>query len=183
MDAPSRVITPEVMAEGRRRYEQTSEPVESIAAFMKIGRRTLYAHIPEWGWRMRRARIPRTSPPAARRAVFAKPLIIDDAPAVLRIERMVERELAAVEQIVARIEPDGALTYEAERATRVLANLARTLHEVRKLKDTEAGGKRDDNRAPVDRDAFFLELARRIDAFAEAAAHSVPDAGDDAAGA
>jgi hypothetical protein len=47
-------IAPELIAEGKRLYEQTLTPLNDIAAVMGITRGTLAARIKEWGWSLRR---------------------------------------------------------------------------------------------------------------------------------
>jgi hypothetical protein len=46
-------IAPELVAEGRRLYEQTRVPVPEIAALLGVSGATLQVRITEWGWRPR----------------------------------------------------------------------------------------------------------------------------------
>ena len=50
MATPRIEIAPELVAEGRRLYEQTLTPMHYIAAMMGISRRTLENRIREWNW-------------------------------------------------------------------------------------------------------------------------------------
>jgi hypothetical protein len=192
MPVPPRAISPEMLAEARRLYEQTRVPVDDIAAMLGIGARSFYTRLRKWDWKRRMLRIPQASPPAlADSAPLPRTEPVADAPqptAVVappvpvaeRIQRAVERELHAVEQIVAKLRPSTDAG-EAERAARVLASLARTLQEVARLDRVPAAteqAKEDDDRGPDDADDFIRGLARRMDEFARAAARSVPDADD-----
>jgi hypothetical protein len=90
----------------------------------------------------------------------------DRAAAIARIERLVERELAAEEAVRAQL---GALPRppaEAERVARTLATLTQTLHALQRLRCGLAfDPDDDDDDMPRDIDEFRLELARRIEAF------------------
>jgi hypothetical protein len=207
MAVPLRPISPTLLAEGRRLYEHTNVAVDDIAALMGIGARTFFTRVRKWGWRRRNLRIPVDGPPPdpevppanaqeiasgsmpVSAPIEASPAPGNPAPATPvslaeRIQRAVERELAAIEQIVARFRGGSEHTEEAERAARVLASLARTLQEVVRLdarEDARSEDKHDkhDDRGPADPDEFVRELARRMDAFAAARLGAgVPDAGE-----
>jgi hypothetical protein len=62
---PSVTFTPEALAEGRRRYEQTDEMITSIAAALGTSRRTLQRLASEEGW-VRYVAPPHELSPAAR---------------------------------------------------------------------------------------------------------------------
>jgi transposase-like protein len=170
MPVPPRPVSPEALAEARRLYEETRVPVDDIAALLGIGARTFYTRVRKWGWRRRILRIPQAGPLPAP-ASAAEPegggaAAPDDVPTAERVQRVVERELHAVEQIVARLKPSEQ-PQEAERIARILASLTRTLQEVARLKATPATPKdRDDDRAPDDPDELVGELVRRMDEFA-----------------
>ena len=124
----------------------------------------------------------RQKPPAA--AVPAAP---GSTPApggslAARVQRVVERELNAVERILDNLGPTEA--GEAERAARTLASLARTLREVALSNDGQGAPQADepdDDPIPRDIDEFRRELACRIDAFIASQADSaVPDDAEDA---
>jgi hypothetical protein len=46
-------IAPELVAEGKRLYEQTLTPIADIAAMMGVCRETLNNRSCEWGWKHR----------------------------------------------------------------------------------------------------------------------------------
>jgi len=63
MPCPPLPISPEIVAEGRRLYEQTSVPVADIAAMTGISIRTFSARARQWGWPRRTDRVPKIEPP------------------------------------------------------------------------------------------------------------------------
>jgi hypothetical protein len=178
MSVPPRSFSRAALADARHRYEETKESVASIAVRLGVGERTMHTNIHKWGWRLRRP-----SQSAALRggasaapAAVALPIVSPDAAAVAEnIQRTVQREIAAIASIVASLGPASANTSQAERAARVLATLTRTLQEVLRLTATEATpDEKTNDRGPDDPDEFLRDLARRLDAFAAAAAGSVP---------
>ncbi|MGE0564711.1 MAG: hypothetical protein AB7O50_09380 [Pseudolabrys sp.] len=83
-----------------------------------------------------------------------------------RVQAMVERELDAVERVLAVLSPDDA--GDAERSARTLASLARTLRELSAMsgaQPTAETASDDDDAIPRDLDEFRRALARRIEAF------------------
>ena len=56
--------TPELMAAAKRRYEDTNEPMPSIALSCDISLRTLHRMVEREGWRKRGDRPPRDLPRA-----------------------------------------------------------------------------------------------------------------------
>jgi len=83
----------------------------------------------------------------------------------VRVQRVVERELDAIDQILGAI--GAADAAEAERSARTLASLARALKEVMRLAaPDEPADADDDDPVPRDLDEFRRELARRIEALA-----------------
>ncbi|MDX2238940.1 MAG: hypothetical protein NW203_15360 [Hyphomonadaceae bacterium] len=95
-----------------------------------------------------------------------------------RLQAMVERELEAVDRVLAVLAPENP--EEGERAARTLASLARALRELAALRaadhEAEAETADDDDPIPRDIDEFRRELARRIEAFVGERAHGgVPD--------
>jgi len=99
---------------------------------------------------------------------------------VHRLSGTIERELSRIETIVGGRDA-GARRGEAESRARVLASLARTLKEVKRLRDEAAQGEAakdaDDDAVPRDLDEFRRVLSRRLDEMvAGRAPHS---AGDD----
>ncbi|MGE0045700.1 MAG: hypothetical protein AB7T08_08070, partial [Hyphomonadaceae bacterium] len=79
-----------------------------------------------------------------------------------RVQRTVERELDAVERVLACLRP--ANESEVERTARTLASLARTLRDIVAFDDPPAVEPDDDDDAgPRDMDEFRRDLARQID--------------------
>lgn len=92
------------------------------------------------------------------------------APAIDRIERLVEQELAAEEAGRAQFGLLPRAPGDAERCARTLAILTKTLHALARLRGvaTEHGLRHDhDDDIPADIDEFRRDLARRIEAFLE----------------
>ncbi len=99
---------------------------------------------------------------------------------VHRLSGTLERALSRIETIVSGRDA-GARRGEAESRARVLASLARTLKEVKRLRDEAAQGEAakdaDDDAVPRDLDEFRRVLSRRLD---EMVAGRAPlSAGDD----
>lgn len=94
----------------------------------------------------------------------SRPLRSREALAV-RVQRVVERELDAIDSILGVL--GAADSAEAERSARTLASLARALKEVMRLAAPEQASDPDeDDPVPRDLDEFRRELARRIEALA-----------------
>ena len=64
--APRLTFTPELKANVRRRYEETDESMDSLAADLKVHPRTLRDYVHEWGWTPRSQRPPRDLSPLMR---------------------------------------------------------------------------------------------------------------------
>jgi hypothetical protein len=62
----ARTFTPELMANGRYRYEETDEPVAAIAVDFGVHPRTFREYTRKWGWRQRKDRPPLDLSPALR---------------------------------------------------------------------------------------------------------------------
>ena len=169
-------IPPEKIAEGRRRYEQTNEHNEDIAAFLGISPSTFKSRRRQWGWRPRlthwfKPPAPAPETTAAEQAVYQS-ILKDAVPEAERIRRTVECELAAIAHILAKLQPGSAHLGEVERSARVLASLTRTLQEVLRLGETNgeaAPAEHADDRPPAEPDEFLRQLARRLDEFARRA--------------
>lgn len=73
---PPRRYTPELIENGRRRYEETDESQHSIAADFGVHRKTLDRLAKEWGWTLRKDRPPRDLPPALRLHAQAEQAIV-----------------------------------------------------------------------------------------------------------
>src|SRR5437660_9838052 len=86
---------------------------------------------------------------------------------IARIERLVEKELAAEEAMRAQLGPLPRVPADAERSARTLATLTQTLQALARLRCglPPDGGFDDDDDMPRDIDEFRRDLARRIDAF------------------
>ena len=87
----------------------------------------------------------------------------------VRIQNVVESELAAAERILAAVK--AADQSEAERSARTLASVSRTVPEIAALNqpiEVTPPHEADDDPIPRDIDEFRLELARRIRGFIEA---------------
>lgn len=87
----------------------------------------------------------------------------------LRIQRVVEREMDAMERILAVIQPSDQI--EAEHGARTLASVSRALREITALTEPDEvtpPDEADDDAIPLDIDEFRNELAHRINAFIDA---------------
>lgn len=183
MSVPPRSFSPAALADARYRYEQTKEKVASIADRLGIGERTLHSNIHKWNWYPRRPRLMGKSQPAQAEPLNAPapagvmlPVLDAEAARVAEaIQSTVQREVAAIGLIVAKLPPSGN-TAEAERAARALATLTRTLQEVLRLITPQAPpDEPTHDRGPDDNDEFLRELARRMDAFAGRSQNSGAD--------
>ena len=79
---------------------------------------------------------------------------------------MLDAELAVIERTLKVLGP--ASSTEAERTTRILAALSRTVQEIKASAEGQAGDEADDDAVPGDIDEFRETLARRIRGFIEA---------------
>jgi transposase-like protein len=60
---PAKTFSPELIENGRRRYEESDEPVRSIALDFGVHEGTFFRYVTRWGWQKRGARPPRTLSP------------------------------------------------------------------------------------------------------------------------
>ncbi|MBX6426721.1 MAG: hypothetical protein IRZ09_12460 [Variibacter sp.] len=208
--AARRTYTPEFIENGRYRYEESDEPVASIAADFGVHVSTFYTYMKKWGFRLRCERAPLDLSPAQRALAAARKAprstsrakpdaraarsdgavpdsaleSADTAGLIARLHAAVEQELAAVERLRAQLGPAPENPGDAERTARTLATLARTLGEVERLRGAVAPPAHpDDDDMPTDIDEFRRELARRIDAFvASRADEAVRGDGESAVG-
>ncbi len=193
-----KTFTPEQIEAARLLYENPQTPLPEVAASLKITRRTLEARIAEWGWPPRAAsprnggrarskssgRVARQThtarkqpkskarpqPDAAKRPRSSRETL------AVRVQRVVERELDAIDSILSVL--GAADSAEAERSARTLASLARALKEVMRLAAPEQAPDPDeDDPMPRDLDEFRRELARRIEALAAEAEGQAPGDG------
>ena len=108
-----------------------------------------------------------------------------------QLRQAIERELAAIDTILAELGASEGPSPAAERTARTLASLTRTLKEVNRLHEAAAGtggaksvaartaADTDDDDMPRDIDEFRRELTRRIDAFVASRTDAgIRDAGD-----
>jgi len=189
--AAKKEIAPDLLAEAKRLYEQTLAPVDDIAAMMGVSRALFYRFVRKGNWRGRRASVgtfefaralsgtamatitPTPAPaeqPRAEVIVTADPLSPEQRLAMaLRIQRVVEREMDAMERILAVIQPSDQI--EAEQGARTLAGVSRALREIKALTEPDEvipPDDADDDPVPLAIDEFRNELARRINAFVDA---------------
>ena len=108
--------------------------------------------------------------PLAEAGVTPEPLSPEQRLAMaLRIQRVVEREMDAMERILAVIQPADQI--EAEHGARTLAGVSRALREIKALTEPDEvtpPDDADDDSIPLDIDEFRNELARRINEFVDA---------------
>ncbi len=172
-----KVIAPDVLSEARRLYEQTAVPVSDIADMMGLSRTALYNRLPKLGWTIRRDRTA-TIPERAEGEAALSPAgaVMMDAEAAAqqrvivaqRLMAIVEREMDAIERIVAVLRPSDSR--EAEHSARTLASVSRTMRDIALLaKPADEAPTDDDNRDTVPRniDEFRIALAARIEAIIE----------------
>ena len=181
MATPKIQIAPELVAEGKRLYETTMTTIADIAALMGVSRRTLENRIVEWNWKRRRqpsgaidifhavrgaaAAVATAETPPPDAAIAAPALAQQRAALAVRIQNVVEREMAVVERVVNLLGP--ADEAEAERTVRTLAGITRTLREIAALNQPDEvtpPNETDNDPIPRDIDEFRNELARRINA-------------------
>jgi hypothetical protein len=196
-----KTFAPEQIEAARGLYQDPQTSLDAVAASLGITRRTLDARIVEWGWPPRSAAPPR----GAGRACKKKPARVARrteaarkqpeaashpptgpsrrpaaTPAALaaRVQRVVERELDAIDRVLSVLGATDSV--EAERSARTLASLARALKEVMRLTAPEQTPEadEDDDGGPRDLEEFRRELARRLEALAAgAAAEAAGDGG------
>lgn len=189
--------TPEDLAKARHLYEKTLAPVDDIAAMLGLSKTPFYRRVKELGWERRRASHGTFEFARAMTGTMLEPeqATNTDAPAdplppaashtavseearhalALRIQRVAERELDAIERILDMLGPSSQP--EADRCARTLAGLSRTLREITALNMPEKAipaDDPDDDTIPIDLDELRCELARRIDEVIEARYRAAP---------
>lgn len=136
-------LSPTQVMQARRLYETTDLTLTEVAARVGISAPALCKRAQKAGWE-------RSSKELRDQAVR-------------RIRLRVEREISAVETVLAGT---GAIG-EADRAARTLASLVRTLRELQKYDEDaarmQAAEERDEDGAPADLDAFRDALADRLE--------------------
>jgi hypothetical protein len=199
-------VDPETQKHARYLYEYTDAPVSDIAEVLGMSRGTTFLRIKEWGWTRRlqvAPRMPRRPPlalaasastPQTRTAADAQgetPAEADASSTVEQLARTVERELEAIDKVLAGLPPGEERPAQAERVARTLASLTRTLNEIRRMRHPAPAFTQDPDGPAVvaalekyddlsrDIDEFRRALARRIDAFvASRADASLPRSGE-----
>jgi hypothetical protein len=181
-----RTYTPELLANGRYRYEQTAEQVATIAADFGIHPGSLRRLAQRLGW-VRYNMAPRALPAAAR--LMAEAARIEtlsrppdgempaaatddiagfDVTVIARLERQVMEELATVEAMRAQLKGLPRRPRDAETTARTLTALTDTLQKLQRLRCAvpQTGPNHDDiSDMPADLDEYRLELTRRIRQF------------------
>lgn len=165
------VLPPEKVAEVRKLYEGTNIPVRDIASICGLGVTTFLKRVKLWGWKPRNYRM-RDYDAAAqadieliREAAAPAIVIAENETLIGRVRAAVEREIVAIEAVLARVEGARLRSTDAERAARTLATLVKTLREVAALQrdekpENETGAEEDEFR---DLEEFRAELAERLD--------------------
>lgn len=179
-------IAAELVTEGRRLYENTLTPVRDIARVMGISRNTLDNRIAEWKWLRRyyvgdgviAANEPqhataategrRALPPVETSATLPVPAELPTNLAV-RLQRAIDGHFDVIDRTLKVLTPSNSA--EAERTTRTLAIISRTMHELTATANSAGPtppDETDDDPVPRDMDAFRNELARRLHALIDA---------------
>ncbi|HRF07196.1 MAG TPA: hypothetical protein PL193_00910 [Xanthobacteraceae bacterium] len=166
------VIPPEKIAEVRKLYEGTDVPVRDLASICGLGVTTFLRRVQLWGWKRRKLRMQdydraaEAEVQSIREVAAPAVTIAQNETLIGRVRAAVEREIVAIEAVLARVEGAKLRSTDAERAARTLATLVKTLREVAALQRDEqpedAGGDTDQDEFH-DLDAFRRELAERLD--------------------
>jgi len=138
--------------------------------------------VKEWNWTQRRysggiaagAEVPSMPTPAPDAGIAA----VAEAPPLPfaeRMQRVLDAEMAVIERTLNVLGP--ASNAEAERTTRILATISRTLQEIQATAEGQTRDEADHDAVPGDIDEFREELARRIRGFIEARTGN-PSGGD-----
>jgi hypothetical protein len=176
-------ITPELLAEAKHLFEETSTPRQDIAAMMGISLDTLRQRSGEWGWQCRqrqsgaRACMPAIRGGPGNLLVVRKQHrgFVDESLAAARRRAAASRIMTMLEDELARIENTfkevGACAEGAfDNRIRTLLGVTKTLREVELMSKSDEVIPPDaaDNDATRDIDEFREALARRIESFAAA---------------
>ncbi|MBB3769796.1 transposase-like protein [Angulomicrobium tetraedrale] len=168
-------ISPAELSEARRLYEETDAPVAEIAKLLGVTGPGVYRQASRRGWKRRRparatavppARPAPRSPAAAagRTARTGRRRAVPRGQLITRLVKRIEKEIAAVERLIARVgreRPSDGVA-ETERAARTLAILVRSLRELAALERAEPEGDEDDAELR-DADAFRRELGETLE--------------------
>jgi hypothetical protein len=175
--------TPEFIEAIRRRYEDTDDTLAAMAAEFGISERSINRMRDREHWSRRSERTPRT-PEAVRLLDEATALLAAAPPPspspasapenaeadggsvterIARLERLVEKEIAAEEHVRAQLGTLPRTPADGERSARTLATLTRTLHALQRLRcGAGLAGSAYDDDVPADIEEFRRELTRRL---------------------
>lgn len=169
-------FTPEAIAQAKHLYEQTLAPVNDIIDMLGVGKPRFYRLVKAEGWKGRRASagtfqfaravVDAAALPAAASGSASKALAEARVALAARIQNAAEREIEAIERLLAVMAP--ADNAEADRTARTLASVARALREIAALNQPEEVAPPDEadpDPVPSDIDEFREALARRIESF------------------
>lgn len=162
------------ISKARALYEGTGVPVRDIADMLGIGLTTLHRKIKLWGWIPRNARLrgldaaAKAEIPLEEISALAAPHVVtvENETLIHRVRAAVEREIGAIESVLARVEGAQLRSTDAERAARTLATLVKTLREVAALQrdeKTEEASSDSGEDEFRDLEDFRAELAERLD--------------------
>lgn len=165
------VLPPEKIAEVRKLYEGTDVPVRDLASICGLGVTTFLKRVRLWGWKRRKVRMEdydkaaKAEVQSIREVAASMVAFAQNESLIDRVRSAVEREIVAIEAVLARVEGARLRSTDAERAARTLATLVKTLREVAALQrdekpESEAGAEEDEFR---DLEEFRAELAERLD--------------------
>ena len=185
MAARKMQFTADEIARAKWEYEETDIPVEAIADGLGCSKSTFHLYVKKWRFEPRLLRAPRLRR-AAERSIAATGTADGDgadadvssaispdevAATHARLLRLVKQTLARLEDTTQPDKGDDG-TAQAERISRVAANLARTLQELTRMRSRRNARQRSRKPTmtmttcrPRDIDEFRRELARRIEAF------------------
>jgi len=156
--------TPELLASGRVRYEQTTETLASIAADFDIQPKSFRRMAQRFNW-VRHGTAPRSLPPVTRLRAEAEALehvllpppepVAEPEPetplsAIDRLERAVMAELASVERMRSYLGKYPMMGREAMKTARTLATLTDTLGKLHRLRAMSGGAAEKDPEAEHD---------------------------------
>lgn len=169
-------FTPEALDHIRHRYVDTEETQASIAKDFGVHRTTIAALAELHGWPRRRDNPARDLPADLKLRIEADEALIapvektDEAVPLTvadRLERAMEKELAALERMRAILGAKPSPPADAERTVRTIERLTETLFKIRRLRvpDEAANGEIAASDLPRDIDEFRRALANKIETF------------------